>query len=89
MIEKLIQEYPNKFSRHVPQIMNCSQSTIEKGMAEKMFVDYRKKGNYFECTTVGTVKDICDKVSFGCDFVDPIFFFFNLNFFFFFFGLAE
>lgn len=63
VIEKLIQEYPNKFTRHVPQIMNCSQSTIEKGMAEKMFVDYRKKGNYFECTTVGTVKDICDKVS--------------------------
>lgn len=27
-----------------------------------MFIDYRKKGNYYECTTVATFKDICDKV---------------------------
>ncbi|KAK6628405.1 hypothetical protein RUM43_002217 [Polyplax serrata] len=61
--EKLLQDFPDKFTRYVPQVMQCSQSTIEKAMAEKMFIDYRKKGNYYECTTVATFKDICDKNS--------------------------
>ncbi|KAL0275028.1 UNVERIFIED_CONTAM: hypothetical protein PYX00_003016 [Menopon gallinae] len=61
--EKLLQDFPDKFTRCVPQIMQCSQSTIDKAVAEQMFVDYRKKGNYYECTTVASVKEICDKNS--------------------------
>lgn len=60
--EKLIQDFPDKFTRCVPEVMNCTQALMEKGVAENIFVDYRKKGNYFECTTVAAVKEICDKV---------------------------
>lgn len=60
--EKLIQDFPDKFTRCVPEVMHCSQATMEKGIADNLFVDYRKKGSFFECTSVSAVKDMCDKV---------------------------
>lgn len=42
--------------------MHCSQSTLEQGLRDSLYVDYRKKGSYFECTTVQAVKDVCEKV---------------------------
>lgn len=36
---------------------------MEKGISENIFVDFRKKGSNFECTTVTAVKEICDKVT--------------------------
>lgn len=43
--------------------MHCSQATLEQGLRDSLYVDYRKKGSYFECTTVETVKEICHKVN--------------------------
>lgn len=43
--------------------MHCSQATLEQGLRDSLYVDYRKKGSYFECTTVQAVKDICAKNS--------------------------
>ncbi|XP_014262219.1 disks large homolog 5 isoform X2 [Cimex lectularius] len=59
--EKLIQDFPDKFARCGPEMMQCPQSVMEKGIADSVFVDYRKKGNFFECTSVSAVKDMCDK----------------------------
>ncbi|XP_075211047.1 disks large homolog 5-like isoform X1 [Lycorma delicatula] len=59
--EKLIQDFPDKFTRCMPEVMHCSQATMEKGIADNLFVDYRKKGSFFECTSVSAVKDMCDK----------------------------
>ncbi|XP_012283152.1 disks large homolog 5 isoform X2 [Orussus abietinus] len=60
---KLLQEYPNQFTRCLPEAMHCSQATLEQGLRDSLYVDYRKKGSYFECTTVQAVKDICEKNS--------------------------
>lgn len=62
MTEKLIQDFPDKFSRCVPEIMYCSQAVMEQGISDNIFVDYRKKGSYFECTTVLAIQDMCEKV---------------------------
>lgn len=43
--------------------MHCSQATLEQGLRDSLYVDYRKKGSYFECTTVQAVKEICEKVT--------------------------
>lgn len=59
--DKLIQDFPDKFARCVPEVMHCSQAVMEKGISDNVFVDYRKKGTYFECTSVSAVKDMCDK----------------------------
>ncbi|KDR24048.1 Disks large-like protein 5 [Zootermopsis nevadensis] len=61
--EKLIQDFPDKFTRCVPEVMHRPLNIMEKGISENIFVDFRKKGNTFECTTVTAVKEICDKNS--------------------------
>ena len=62
VVTKLLQEYPGQFTRCLAEAMHCSQSTLEQGLRDSLYVDYRKKGSYFECTTVQAVKDICEKV---------------------------
>ncbi|XP_059475211.1 disks large homolog 5 [Neocloeon triangulifer] len=61
VVDKLVQDFPEKFIRCMPEIMYCSQAMLEKGIDESIFVDYRRKGSQFECTTVASVKEICDK----------------------------
>ncbi|KAJ8669316.1 hypothetical protein QAD02_000575 [Eretmocerus hayati] len=60
---KLLQEYPGQFMKCLPEAMHCSQATLEQGLRDSLYVDYRKKGSYFECTTVQAVKEICEKNS--------------------------
>lgn len=62
VVTRLLQEYPKQFTRCLVEAMHCSQSTLEQGLRDMLYVDYRKKGSYFECTTVQAVKDACDKV---------------------------
>lgn len=64
VVTKLLQEFPGEFTRCLAEAMHCSQATLEQGLRDSLYVDYRKKGSYFECTTVQAVKDICEKVSF-------------------------
>ncbi|XP_024942820.1 disks large homolog 5 isoform X2 [Cephus cinctus] len=63
VVTKLLQEFPEEFVRCLPEAMHCSQATLEQGLRDSLYVDYRKKGSYFECTTVQAVKDICEKTS--------------------------
>lgn len=62
VMDKLVQDFPDKFVRCMPELMHCSQAMLEKGIDENIFIDYRRKGSHFECTTVASVKEICDKV---------------------------
>ncbi|EFN86554.1 Disks large-like protein 5 [Harpegnathos saltator] len=61
VVTKLLQEYSSQFTRCLAEAMHCSQATLEQGLRDSLYVDYRKKGSYFECTTVQAVKDICEK----------------------------
>ncbi|XP_006569217.1 disks large homolog 5 isoform X4 [Apis mellifera] len=61
VVTKLLQEFPGQFTRCLAEAMHCSQATLEQGLRDSLYVDYRKKGSYFECTTVQAVKDICEK----------------------------
>ncbi|XP_072743462.1 uncharacterized protein Dlg5 isoform X8 [Anoplolepis gracilipes] len=61
VVTKLLQDYPGQFTRCLAEAMHCSQSTLEQGLRDSLYIDYRKKGSYFECTTVQAVKDICEK----------------------------
>ncbi|GIZ04099.1 discs large protein, putative [Caerostris extrusa] len=40
--------------------MKGSHSMMERGLQELKFVDFRRRGNAFECTTVSVIKKICD-----------------------------
>ena len=38
------------------------EETIEKGIADGTFVDYRWKGNQLTCTVMSSIKQVTDKV---------------------------
>lgn len=64
MTERLLQDFPQLFIRCSPDVMHCSSADVDKGIANGVLVDFRKKGSFFECTSVAAIRDICDKVCF-------------------------
>lgn len=62
--DKLSIDFPLVFERCLQTPMNCAADAMEKGMVDNIFVDYRKRGNIFECTTVQAIRDIGERVSF-------------------------
>lgn len=42
--------------------MNCTQDAMEKGLQSNIFVDYRRRGSIYECTTVQAIRELGDKV---------------------------
>lgn len=60
VIEKLINDYPNKFNKC--EVRYFSQAVVEKSLNDNLLIDYRKKGNSFECTSIAAIKDSLHKV---------------------------
>lgn len=61
--DKLSIDFPLVFERCLQTPMNCTADAMEKGMVDNIFVDYRKRGSIYECTTVQAIRDIGDRVS--------------------------
>jgi len=60
--DKLIVDFPDLFMRYIPEAKHCSQASMEKGVADSVFIDYRKKGSVYECVSVSGLKEACNKV---------------------------
>ena len=64
VVDKLISDYPHKFVRCQPEYMtDCDTATLEKGVLDNMFVDFKRRGSHYEVTTVSSIKDICEEVN--------------------------
>lgn len=63
VVDQLEQDFPHVFQRCIPEKMKGSLSMMERGLQELKFVDFRRRGNHFESTTVTAIKQFCDKVS--------------------------
>src|SRR3989442_963876 len=61
--ERLVLDFPYQFGRVSLEVMHCSAPMLEKGLAENIFVDYKRKGSHFECVTVAAIKEISAKVT--------------------------
>uniref|UniRef100_A0A1L8DMN5 Putative tight junction n=1 Tax=Nyssomyia neivai TaxID=330878 RepID=A0A1L8DMN5_9DIPT len=61
VVDKLHTDFPKEFERCKLQPMNCSEETLEKNLHNNVYVDYRRRGNIFECTTIQAIKDVRDK----------------------------
>nr|XP_042896904.1 disks large homolog 5 isoform X2 [Parasteatoda tepidariorum] len=61
VVDQLEQDFPHVFQRCIPEKMKGSLSMMERGLQELKFVDFRRRGNHFECTTVAAIKQLCDK----------------------------
>ena len=64
VVDKLISDYPHKFVRCQPEYMtDCDTATLEKGVLDNIFVDFKRRGSHYEVTTVSSIKDICEEVN--------------------------
>lgn len=63
VVDRLSIDFPQLFQRCIMTTMNCSQEAMEKGLQNNIFVDYRRRGSIYECTTVQAIREMCDKVS--------------------------
>ncbi|XP_059618672.1 disks large homolog 5 isoform X1 [Phlebotomus argentipes] len=61
VVDKLHTDFPKEFERCKVQPMNCSEETLEKNLHNNVYIDYRRRGNIFECTTIQAIKDVREK----------------------------
>jgi len=61
--DKLIIDFPHMFVKYIPETLHCSQASMEKGVADNEFIDYRKKGSVYEYVSVSGLKEACSKVT--------------------------
>lgn len=66
VVDKLNADFPSEFERCKLLPMNCSEETLEKNLNNNIYVDYRRRGSIFECTTVQAIKEVKDKKRHGC-----------------------
>lgn len=64
VVDKLVTDFPDKFKKVVAEARHCAQVALEQELADNLIVDYRRKGNYYECTTVSAIRAVCNSVSF-------------------------
>ena len=62
VVDKLVSDHPFKFVRCQPEYMDCDMTSLEKGVMDNLFVDFKRRGSHYEVTTVSSVKDICEEV---------------------------
>ncbi|KAK9686089.1 Guanylate kinase [Popillia japonica] len=60
VVDKLVIDFPEKFKKVIAESRHCTQAALEQEMADNLIVDYRRKGNYFECTTVSAIRSVCN-----------------------------
>ncbi|XP_055915942.1 disks large homolog 5 isoform X1 [Eupeodes corollae] len=59
VMDRLTIDFVNLFKSCEVTTMDCSQEAMEEGLQENIFVDYRRRGNKFECTTVESINNSC------------------------------
>ncbi|KAH8333891.1 hypothetical protein KR059_004409 [Drosophila kikkawai] len=59
LMDRLVIDFSNLFKLCEVTAMDCSQEAMEEGLKENIFVDYRRRGNKFECTTVEAIGNAC------------------------------
>jgi len=58
IMDKLASDYPSKFVHCEPEYMNSDLRTVEKGVADNIFLDFKRRGTHFECTTLRSIQEI-------------------------------
>ncbi|XP_055517651.1 disks large homolog 5a isoform X4 [Leucoraja erinacea] len=59
--DMLVKDSPGKFCRCPLEVMKASQQAIERGVADYLFIDYKRRSGHFDVTTVASIKEITEK----------------------------
>lgn len=63
LIQKLVNESPDKYVEYEGELLNTENTIIEKGIADGVFVDYKKVNDLFEVTRTEKLHNIAGSVS--------------------------
>merc|ERR1712241_959104 len=44
-----------------PEYVDSDMKAFEKGVMDNVFVDFKRRGSHYECTTVSSIREICDR----------------------------
>ncbi|KAL3272364.1 hypothetical protein HHI36_013843 [Cryptolaemus montrouzieri] len=58
-VDKLVSDFPDQFQRAPSETRRCSQAVLDRELADGLLVDYKRRGSFFECTTVVAVRNVC------------------------------
>jgi C-terminal processing protease CtpA/Prc len=56
--DKLATDYPATFGHCEPEYLNSDLATVEQGIADSVFLDFRRRGPHFECSTLRAVREL-------------------------------
>lgn len=63
LIQKLVNESPDKYTAYEEEFLNTENAVIEKGITDGVFVDYKKVNDLFKVTRTQTLHKIANSVS--------------------------
>ena len=63
LIQKLVHESHDKYVEYEGELLNTENTVIEKGIADGVFVNYRKVNDLFEVTRTHKLHEIANSVS--------------------------
>ena len=58
VMDKLASDYPSRFVHCEPEYMNSDLRTVEKEVTDNIFLDFKRRGTHFECTTMRSIREI-------------------------------
>ncbi|TRY80421.1 hypothetical protein TCAL_04803 [Tigriopus californicus] len=61
VLEKLISDYPHKFTRCDPRVTSWNSENIERALMTNNVIEYKRRGTQYECITVEAIKDVCER----------------------------
>lgn len=59
VVDKLVSDFPDQFQKAPSETRRCSQALLDRELADGLLVDYKRRGSFFECTSVMGVKNVC------------------------------
>jgi len=61
VVDKLVSDNPNWMVRCQPEYVDSDMKALEKGVMDNVFVDFKRRGSHYECTTVSSIREICNR----------------------------
>lgn len=57
VVNKLIDDFQDEFLRCKVDEVRTSKESMDQALQNNLIVDYRRRGSYFECTTVQAIRE--------------------------------
>lgn len=59
VVDKLVSDFPDQFQRAPSETRRCAQSVLDRELADGHLVDYKRRGSFYECTSVNAIRTVC------------------------------